>query len=434
MKRHWAVIGGGMLGGVAALRLSEAGHQVSLFESLPSLGGLASQCRHEDLTWDRFYHVIEDSDVHLLSLLNELDIESNVIWDTTKTNYYDGQSLYPLNNAIDYLKLPALSTLDKLRIGLTIVYGSMIKSADKLESIPLETWLKQWSGESAFNRLWLPLLRGKLGDNYQIASAAFIWSVIQRFYGARSGVQKTETFGYVSGGYADILNKLNNRLLQKDVSILTEHFVNKITPQGNQLSVLSNSGTQDFDRVLVTIPSPPLEIICEQLSPSEKQLHSSLKYQGVICVSLVLSKPLGGAYLTYITDETVPFTTVIEMTTLVDPVKFGGKHLVYLPKYIPAGHSLFDQEDEEIARTFIDGMKTMFPHINDGDVIAKVVSKARHVTTIPTLNYREHIPSVTTTIPGLYICNSAQIINAALSVNESVSLANSTIKNLLNNE
>lgn len=423
-----------MLGGVAALRLSEAGHRVTLFESLPSLGGLASQYQHENLAWDRFYHVIENSDSHLLSLLKELGIEGNVIWDTTKTNYFDGHALYPLNNALDYLKLPALSTLDKIRIGLTIVYGSMIKSPDNLESITLETWLKKWSGESAFNRLWLPLLRGKLGDNYQIASAAFIWSVIQRFYGARSGVQKTETFGYVSGGYADILDKLKQRLVQNEVSILTEHLVRKITQQENQLEVLSNSGEQDFDRVLVTIPSPPLESICEQLSPSEKQQHSSLKYQGVICVSLMLSKPLGGAYLTYITDETVPFTTVIEMTTLIDPQDFGGQHLVYLPKYIPSDHPLFEQSDEEITRSFIDGLKTMFPHINNHDVQAQVVSKARHVTTIPTLNYREQVPSINTTISGLHICNSAQITNAALSVNESVNLANKTIENLLDNE
>ena len=74
----------------------------------------------------------------------------------------------------------------------------------------------------------------------------------------------------------------------------------------------------------------------------------------------------------------------------------------------------------------------MFPHIDDPDVLARVVSKARHVTTIPTLNYRENIPSVNTAIPGLYICNSAHITNAALSVNESVNLASTIVGRLLN--
>lgn len=432
MKQDWAVVGGGMLGGVAALRLSEAGHNVTLFESQASLGGLTSQCRHDTMAWDRFYHVIEDSDIHLLTLLKELNLDDQVVWDTTKTNYYDGKSLYPLNNALDYLKLPALSSLDKIRIGLTILYGSMIKSPDKLESIPLTTWLKKWSGESAFNRLWLPLLRGKLGDNYQVASAAFIWSVIQRFYGARSGVKKTETFGYVSGGYASILEKLDRTLEENHVSVLTGHVVRKINKTHKRLTVFSNADEHIFDRILITIPSPPLSSICEQLSPAEKQQHSSLKYQGVVCVSLLLSKPLGGAYLTYITDEAVPFTTVIEMTTLVGPTQFGEKHLVYLPKYIPADHALFEKPDEEITQTFVEGLRTMFPHIDDTDVLARVVSKARHVTTIPTLNYREKIPSVKTAIPGLYICNSAHITNAALSVNESVNLANTIVGRLLN--
>jgi hypothetical protein len=95
---------------------------------------------------------------------------------------------------------------------------------------------------------------------------------------------------------------------------------------------------------------------------------------------------------------------------------------------------LFEQSNEDITKLFIDGLKAMFPHIQDNDVHATIVSKARHVTTIPTLNYQAQIPTVETTVPGLYICNSAQITNAALSVNESVKLANDTVARLLLDE
>ena len=45
-----------------------------------------------------------------------------------------------------------------------------------------------------------PLLRAKLGDAYQAASAAFIWATIQRLYAARRSGLKKEMFGYVPGG------------------------------------------------------------------------------------------------------------------------------------------------------------------------------------------------------------------------------------------
>ena len=50
--------------------------------------------------------------------------------------------------------------------------------------------------------------------------------------------------------------------------------------------------------------------------------------------------------------------------------------------------------------------------------------RARHVAAVATLNYTAGLPTIKTNVPGLYIYNSAQIINASLSVNETVDHAN----------
>ena len=47
------------------------------------------------------------------------------------------------------------------------------------------------------------------------------------------------------------------------------------------------------------------------------------------------------------------------------------------------------------------------------------------------MNYSSGLPSVTTRVPGLYIYNSAQIINASLSVNETVDAANRAAEQVL---
>ncbi len=66
-------------------------------------------------------------------------------------------------------------------------------------------WLRRLSGRRVFEQLWLPLLRAKLGENHEVASAAFIWAVIQRLSKARRMGFDRERFGYVPGGYARIL-------------------------------------------------------------------------------------------------------------------------------------------------------------------------------------------------------------------------------------
>ena len=56
------VVGGGVLGMTVALRLAQQGHDVTLLESAPAIGGLASPEFIGDVTWDRFYHVMLLSD------------------------------------------------------------------------------------------------------------------------------------------------------------------------------------------------------------------------------------------------------------------------------------------------------------------------------------------------------------------------------------
>ena len=66
---RWAVVGGGMMGMAAALRLVERGQRVTLLEAAPELGGLTSSWRVGDVEWDKFYHVITLSDSRLRTAL-----------------------------------------------------------------------------------------------------------------------------------------------------------------------------------------------------------------------------------------------------------------------------------------------------------------------------------------------------------------------------
>lgn len=434
--KRWGVIGGGMLGLTLAHRLAQGGHEVTVLEGAPELGGLASAWQVGDVTWDRFYHVVMLSDRWLRGILAELGLDDGIDWKVTRAGFFTGKGLYQLNNAIDYLRFPALGLIDKFRLGLTILYMARIEDGRRLEAVPLEAWLTKLSGRRVFEHLWRPLLAAKLGENYKKASASFIWSYARRFYAARQGGMKTEMFGYVPGGYARVLERFRALLESEGVSIETGRPVQRIAPlAGGGFEVASGETSFAFDRVVVTVAAPLAAKICEGLTDDERRRLANVTYNGVICASAVLTRPLGGYYLTYITDRAVPFTAVIEMSSLVDAGKhFDGRTLIYLPRYVTGEDEFWGCDDAEIERRFLAGLRRMYPDVGDDEILAFRVARARQVYAVSTLNYSDNLPPLLTSVPGLTIVNSAHIVNASLAVNETVALAEQTAEKILAQE
>ena len=177
-----------------------------------------------------------------------------------------------------------------------------------------------------------------------------------------------------------------------------------------------------FDSVVLTCPSNVAAKILPQLSETEKQKLTNIKYQGIVCASVLMKKSLSNFYVTNITDET-PFTGIIEMSALVDKREFGGHALVYLPKYVAPDDELFGKSDAEIEDIFTNALEKMYPHFDRKDVVAFKISRVKNVFPIPTLNYSAHVPDAKTSLENVFIVNSAQITNGTLNVNETIQLA-----------
>lgn len=430
-KRSWCVVGGGMLGLTLAWRLSQAGQRVTVLEAAPELGGLASAWQLDDVVWDRHYHVTLLSDSYLRALLKEIDLDSEFQWRTTQTGFYADGRLFRLNNAVDYLKFPPLRLVDKVRLAGTIMYASRIEDGRPLERIPLTDWLVKLSGRRVFEQIWRPLLRAKLGENYTQASASFIWAVIRRLYAARRSGLKTEMFGFIPGGYDRILERLAQRLSDGGVSLELGCPVERIERSGDGVEVQSRLGSHHYDQVVVTLPGPLAARICVGLQPEEKKRLEGIVYQGIICASLLLKRPLAEYYLTYITDETIPFTAIVEMTALIGADQLGGRSLIYLPRYVTSDDPYWALSAAEVEARFMAGLTKMYPDLDPQDVACFRLSRVRQVLAISTLNYSDRLPPMITSVPGLHVVNSAHIVNGTLNVNETVGLAEGAMQRLL---
>jgi protoporphyrinogen oxidase len=421
-----------MLGLALARKLAAAGQEVEVLESAPEIGGLASAWQVGEVTWDRYYHVTLLSDSRLRSLLRDLGLEEEIDWVETRTGFYTDAQLYSMSNSLEFLRFPPLGLIDKLRLGATIFAASRIKDWKPLEHVLVGDWLRRWSGERTFRKIWQPLLQAKLGECYRSASAAFIWATIQRMYAARHSGLKKEMFGYVRGGYARVLDRLGQSLQASGVELRTGIRVSHVTQQADgQVLVETNRGGRWYDRVVLTTPSPVVVQTCPQLSEDERIRHERIQYLGIICASVLLDRPLANYYVTNITDAGLPFTAVIEMTSLVNPNQLQGNHLAYLPRYAAADDQAWAWSDHEIEQQFLAALERMYPAFEREHVKAFRVSRAKHVMALPTLGYSAQLPPMTTASANVFAVNSAHIVKGTLNVNEVLTLADDAFEQVL---
>ena len=425
------------------------GQDVTIAEAAPKFGGLTSAWKLGDITWDRFYHVTLLSDSNLRELLADLDLEKELQWVETKTGFYAGGKLVSMNNIVEFLQFPPLNLFQRFRLGGTIFLASKIKNWRRMEQLSVEKWLRRWSGNGAFEKVWLPLLKAKLGEAYKMTSAAFIWAHTARMYKARRSGAKKEMFGYVPGGYARILETFCSYLTDRGARLLADHPVRSVRPtnpddtnpddtnsdatnpddtnpdnSSSQLEVDFGDGrVETFDNVVTTIASPLIAGQCDQLTDEEKHKLKNIKYLGVVCASMLLTEPISPYYVTNITDTWVPLTGVIEMSTIVDSEQeLGGKHLVYLPKYLPDDHEGLKETDEDYQEKCLSTLEKMYDHFSRDNVIDFKVARARYVAALSTIDYSTRLPPVVTSVPGFYALNSAHILEGNLNVNETIRL------------
>src|SRR5262249_43710237 len=234
-------------------------------------------------------------------------------------------------------------------------------------------------------------------------------------------------------GYAAILERFAELLTAHQVRVQLGHQVQRVeTTYGDGVSVTGADGQcETFDQVVLTTPAPITARLCPALSEEEQARLRGIEYQGIICASLLLKRPLAPFYVTNITDAWVPFTAVINMSALVDRSHFGGHALVYLPKYVTPDDPPFALSDQEVEELFLAALLRMYPDLRRSDVLCCRVSRVRYVLAISTLHYSTRLPPMTTSLPGIHIVNSAHILQGTLNVNETVQLAEKAVRQLL---
>jgi len=416
------IIGGGIMGMCLGYFLSQKGIDVEIFEAAPALGGLAGPMVLEDGTKvDRFYHAILSSDSHLRQLAEELGIADQFRFHETRMGFFYKGKIHSMNNVVEFLRFPPLGWIDRIRLGITVVYAQFVRDWKALEGISVEKWLLQLSGRKTYQNIWRPMLNAKFDGNFDDTPATYIWARLVRMKSTRSGANQKEEAGHLVGGYDTMIQALAKRIEAAGGKIYLQQRITKIIIEDNKATgLLCDGEVYRFDKLVSTLALPITPHLIPDASNEYRESLAYTKYLGIICPLLALDRSLTRFWTLNLTDDENPFTGVIETTTYIDPQYVGGHHLVYLPKYTLPDSSLQNLTDQEIKDVWLKHLEAMFPRFDRKWIRYFIVQRARYVEPLHPLNGYHRIPSVHTPIGNFYLATNSQIY-PTLTNGESVS-------------
>ncbi len=416
MKPRTVIIGGGLLGLSTGYFLARAGHRVTVLEAGPQLGGLANDVEVAGVRVDRFYHCILNSDDSLMSLIDEVGLSDELRMVPVQAGFYTNGRTYPISKPLDLLRFPPISLLDRLRLVRSLLACKRVKDWHDLEQVDVETWLRKLSGDRVFEQLWRPLLSAKFDGNFRATPATYIWSRTVRMADTRSTGGQREMAGHLVGGYQTLCRRLAERIEELGGTVRVNAPAQRIYTQDGQVSTIATD--RDFidcDSLVLTVPLPISARLLDEhqnygMAPDQTLLDSYVtavedmqNYLGVVCVLLMLRRPLSENYTLYLADDDLPFTAVIESTNLIDPALVGNRHLVYLPKYADHTSNVFQYPDDHIRDWFLASLRQIYPDLRDDDIIAAPVFRAPFVEPLHPLGSLGTVPPTKTPLGGVWL-------------------------------
>lgn len=410
IPRHVAIIGGGFCGLSAAYELGKHGIRVTVFERDSEIGGLAGSFEVNGVRLEKFYHHWFTNDAHVMNLIEELGKQDQILLRPTRTSMYYANNFFKLSTPLDLLKFSPLPFVDRIRLGLMALQARRVKDWRALEDRTAADWLREMGGDNVYRVVWEPLLRGKFGDVAQEVSAVWFWNKLKLRGGSR-GKGGEEQLAYYRGGFAALADAMVEAIRAQGGEIRTNAPVSQLrVDSGQVIGVVAAGETVSTDTVIAT---PALPIIADIMKPHVSSEYIDqlrrIRYIASVCIVLELDRSLSDTYWLNVNDPGFPFVGVIEHTNFERIETYGGRHIVYLSKYLPETDPLYQMADEEVVDFTLGHLARMFPDLTRNWVHDAHVWRARHSQPIVERQYSQLIPSNESPVAGTYVATMAQI-------------------------
>lgn len=403
------VIGGGLAGITAALRLADAGYRVSLLEARPRLGGLTHSFRRtvdgEDLWVDNGQHVFLRCCTAYRGLLDRLGVtdlvELQPRLDVTVRSEASsrvgrlrrGTLRPPLHLAGALARYPWLSPVAKARLLPAVVaLGRLDREAPEADRRSFGGWLRaHGQGPRAVEALWDLIGVATLNATAERASLALAATVFQL------GLLDTPDA-------ADIgWSRVPLQQLHGDAAARALAAAGVEVRTGARVSTLAGI---ESDAVVLAVPPdqarrllPPAAL--DLAGAEDEDWVAGLGSAPILNLHLVYDRPVLDEPFTAAVDS--PLQWVFDRTGHSGLGANGGQ---YVAVSLSAAQAYVDLPVAELRARFLPHLEVLLPRARQARLRDFFVTRERHATFDPTPGVARYRPGPRTRARGLYLAGA----------------------------
>lgn len=427
-----AVVGGGFSGMAAAEALIAQGAEVHVFEKQSQLGGEVATRAIGDTFVEYYYHHCFSSDRHLLASADRLGVTDQLTWvDSTMGFYWEGQ-LLPFNGPVDVLRFRPLNPLQRLRLGLSVLYLQKQKRWHPFQDISAADWMRRFCGDRVFDTVWGGLLKAKFGEDWHRVSMSWLWARIHVRAASRSRGMAKEQLGYFANSFRTLVDAFGRRIEELGGHIYLNAPAERIIIEnGEARGIVAGGERRDYDLVLAAVHTPIFLHIASDLPADYRARLGSIQYKGASCLLLELDRRMSPYYWLNISAEDLPFTALVEQTNLVSPAAYGGSHLLYVARYMSPQDPLMRMETTALFEHYLPFLRKVYPHFSR-DMVKNMWSGGDpFAQPLIEVGYQHKKPESRTPVSRLYLANTTLIYPEDRGINYSIRLGQEVAEQIL---
>ncbi len=305
MAKRVAIVGGGLAGLSAAVRLQEKGCAVTLFEKRPFLGGRASSFQNPNTGWevDNGPHLLIAAYESTRRFLKTIGSISKIDFQPfLQTPFFDSQlgratlRSFPfwgkLHLAVGLFRFKFLSLNDKLRIATAILKLQKMEESTDPDVRTVREWLIQnKQTPAAIKYFWETLCLSTLNTSSESASFLQFFRVLKRAFLSN---QQNSRLGFVTTSFDDAFGSAaENYLKKRGARIFRYEPVLGVQIEQNHATALrlKNDFFRNFDFLILAVLPDGLKKL---LSPSiaSRILPKEILFSPIVSVHFYLKEPL----------------------------------------------------------------------------------------------------------------------------------------------
>ena len=388
------IIGGGIAGIAAAVRLIPQGYHITLLERRPFLGGRASSVWDPMVNeWvDNCQHILMGCCYQLQDLFTHLGTQSLIKW-YDKYQFLTGAGEIseiksswlpaPFHLMPSFLKFTGFNWAEKKEImqAFMEIWSMNDTAVKQYESIPFIQWLKehQQSGKT-IQTFWIPVIISALNENLESVSTSYVLKVLKMGF---LGMKQDYRLGIPKTPLGTLYHQAAMRYLQEQgVVVRLETVIDEIQydhqeiigitlQDGTELKADAYISATNFHQLYAMLPK---EIQSEHPFSQLQELENS----PITGIHLWWDRPitefehlcLPGRFLQWMFNRTA-----------ISGIQNGTRQ--YLSFVVSASNDLMSMSREEIIQRTLDDVYEMFPKARQANLVYSRVIKENRATFRP---------------------------------------------------